>query len=799
MVTITKGAFRSLDLGDHKMTKKLNKSRTQHPGWAALSVLGLAAVITCASAEAQSTLAWMNKSLTPDKRAELLVAAMTLEQKVQQIALKSGPNPDLPTCLKPGQRHLEGIPALAIPTWRATNGPIGVAGGDCDPSLPSTGLPTALGVAASFDRDAANMWGDIAGKEVRAIGHHALWGPGMNMGRIAQGGRNFEYFGEDPYLTGTMATIETIAIQKSGVQATGKHFAANEQETQRQTMNTIVDKRTLHEIYLLPFEMAIKDGDMSAVMCSYPRLNGTFACQNADLLTDILRKELGFKGYVVSDRGATNSTGPSINAGLDLELNSTPKWMTLPLVQAALDTKEITIDKIDGMLKNRYQIMFKQGQFDNPIVGTTPIDFQAHGQMARYIAQQSMTLMKNSGNILPLNARSLTKVALIGPSDFTTVAKIPKTGPGGTQGAIPNYSITPQVGLQNVLTSLGSTASVTVDTATNLAAAASLAASSDIAIVMVGDNSVEGADRNLSLGVRNTVDQDALIAAVVAANPKTIVVLKNGGAVLMPWLDSVPALVAAWLPGQEDGQVVAETLFGLVNPSGKLPLTFPNKELEGASSTTAQFPGTTVDGILTATYSEKLNMGYRWYDATGTKALFPFGHGLSYTTFQYSGVSADSAKIDGTKPVTVKFKLKNTGDRQGAEVAQLYASFPAQYNEPPKRLVGFEKVLLTQGEERQVSITVDPLATNHPLSYYDEATSSWKLMEGEIKFIVARSAEVLEGTAAVTLAAPAAQVPEPANDDSGGCTIAPNAKFDPVLWLLVLVGGLGLMVRRRTK
>lgn len=774
------------------------------PGWLTLTLLGVSIAAAATTAMGQSALPWMNTTLTPEKRAELLVGAMTLDQKVQQIALRSGPNPDLPTCLSPGQRHLAGIPELGIPVWRATNGPIGVATGDCSPSLPTTGLPTAIGVAASFDRQSATLWGDVAGKEVRAIGHHALWGPGLNLARNPQGGRNFEYFGEDPYLTGVMATLKTVAIQKSGVEATGKHFAANEQETSRQTLNVIADKRTLKELYLLPFEMAIKDGGMTSVMCSYPRLNGVYACDSKDLLTTMLRDEIGFKGYVISDRGAARTVKGGVNAGMDLELNSTPRVLTMPLVTASLAANEIQVSQIDTMLKNRLQVRFRNGQFDSPILGTQQIDWAGNGQAARYIARQSMTLLKNKDKILPLNPLATKNVAIIGPSDFSTVAKIPTTGPGGGSGAQPTYTFAPITGMQNVITSLGGSATVSVNTGTSLTTAVALAAASDVVIVMVGDNSVEGADRNLSLGVRNGVDQDALIAAVAAANPKTIVVLKNGGALLMPWLNSVPAVLAAWLPGQEDGLVVAETLYGVNNPSGKLPMTFPAAELEAGSATPSQFPGTTVTGTLTAVYSEGLKIGYRWYDATGTKPLFPFGFGLSYTTFLYSGVSADATKIDGTKPVTVKFRIKNTGSVQGAESAQVYATFDAKYNEPPKRLVGFDKKEMDPGEEREMSVTIDPNASNHPLSYWDVDTNSWKLMEGEIKFTVARASDAPEGSVKVSLEAPKAVVTPPAtpaatNDESGGCTSVTNARFDPLLVVLALLAMLGVAMRRRSR
>ncbi|MFJ2029175.1 beta-glucosidase [Streptosporangium sp. NPDC087985] len=703
-------------------------------------------------------LPWMDQALSPTERAALLVQEMTLDEKIQQIAMNPVANTDLPGCgFYSGARHIEGIPRLQIPTIRMTNGPIGVGGGDCSPDPQATGVPTALSVAATWDRSAAYRWGDIAGIETRSNAHNVFLAPGINLGRVPNNGRNFEYFGEDPYLAGTMSVQETRAIQANGVQASAKHFAANEQETQRQTMNTVVDDRTMHELYALPFEMSIKDADLAAVMCSYPRINGHFACENSNLLTDVLRNEWGFKGYVMSDRGATKSTVPSIKAGLDLEFAS-PRWFTPATIKSALAAAEISTSDLDAMLQRRYFTMFQLGQFDRPVNGFTPIDFARHGQHSRQLAEEGSVLLKNQKRTLPLNAPSLKSVALIGPQTFAGKAKFPATGPGGSITVNAPYTVTPEQGLKNTLSALRSNASVTYNDGTDLAAATALAKQSDIAVVMVGDISLEGADRpNLSLPTSDGVDQNALISAVAKANPRTIVVLKNGGPVLMPWLNDVPAVLEAWYPGQEDGNAVANVLFGVTNPSGKLPITFPKVERAAATSTTEQWPGVPVDGVLTATYSEGLQMGYRWYDATGTRPEFPFGFGLSYTDFSISKLVVTPQTTDGTEPIRVSFFVQNTGTRAGSEVPQVYLGLPASAGEPPKRLVGFDKVWLNPGQKKRVAVTIDPTASNHPLSVWDTAGGQWKTVGGKYQVYVGNSSENVTLHDAVTVRTPAGQ------------------------------------------
>jgi beta-glucosidase len=723
-------------------------------------VAALALGFTVPTAATAEDLPWMNRALSAEQRSDLLIEAMNLDQKIQQIAMKPVANTNIPNCEFSAQgRHVEGIPELAIPTLRMTNGPFG--NGDCRVAPTSTGLTSALTVASSFDPEVSTAWGDIIGAETRASAHNVLLTPGINLGRVANAGRNFEYFGEDPYLAGVMAVAQVNAVQAHGVQSVAKHFAANEQETGRNTMDTIVDDRTMHELYMLPFEMAIQEANLASVMCSYPHLNGVFACENKELLTDWLRDDLGFEGYVMSDRGATHSTAPAIKAGLDLEFAS-PRWFTPELIKAALASGDLVEADIDQQLDRRFTVMFELGQFDDPINSLTPIDFATNGQRIQDIGEQGSVLLKNDNRALPLKAEALNSVALIGAPTFAGAAKFNSQGPSDAIVVTSPYTVTPEQGLNNALDALGSDATVTYNNASDIAAAAALAARSDVAVVMVGDISREGVDRtSLALPVRDGVNQDALVAAVVAANPNTVVVLKNGGPVLLPWLDSVPAVLEAWYPAQEDGNIVANLLFGIENPSGKLPISFPTQEREAAFATTAQFPGIDPDGAgplpLTATYSEGLEMGYRWYDANNVKPTFAFGHGLSYTDFEISKLVVTPKTTDGTHKIDVSFFIENTGDVAGAEVGQVYLGLPASADQPPKRLVGFDKVALNPGEKQRVTVTIDPDASNHPLSVWDEASDKWTTPNGEYTVYVGNSSDNVALQQTITIRTPGAK------------------------------------------
>jgi beta-glucosidase len=711
----------------------------------------LAAFLSAGPALAQSPNPnpWMNTSLPPAQRAQLLVAAMTPDQKIQQLHGQGTSSiPEFPACGN-SFRHVQGIPSLNIPTFRITNGPVGIGQGDCNPVAQATGVPSSLALASGFDPGLARMFGDLVGSEAVSVGVHVVEGPGMNMLRVPQGGRSFEFLAEDPLLAGTMAAAEIRAIQSHDVIAMAKHFVGNEQETNRQTVNDVIDERTLAEIYLLPFEMSVKDGQVASVMCAYNVVNGLHACENPATLTGFLRTRWGFQGYVQSDFGATNSTAASLKAGEDLEMQNAV-WFTSDLINSALASGAIAQSDIDNALLRRFTQMFKYGVFDRPAAITT-IDQALHGAVARTVGEEAAVLLRNVSNTLPLTCGN-QQIALIGSSQFAAAAMV---GGGGSSTVSPLYTVTPLAGLQRACPTATITL-YTVDKASDLTTATNGAKSADIAIVEVGDYESEGADRS-GLAMTNgasapggfpggpggtpspTVLPDDIVAAVAAAQPKTVVVLKNGDPVTLPWADAVSGILEVWYPGEDDGNIVADLLFGYATPGGKSPVTFPMLDSDVPANTPMQYPGVNVGGVPTAYYSEGLRIGYRWYDDQGITPRYPFGFGLSYTTFSVSAVKASQARSDGTQPITVTARVRNTGNRTGAEVVQVYLGMPEAIQEPPKRLVGFQKVWLNPGEDTTVEITIDPQATNHPLSYWDATAHDWSIAPGTYTVYVGTS------------------------------------------------------------
>ncbi|MCM3726617.1 glycoside hydrolase family 3 C-terminal domain-containing protein [Neobacillus cucumis] len=703
-----------------------------------------------------SQLPWMDTSLSPEKRTELLIDAMTLDQKIQQLAGMRGEIPELKECGSP-MRHIPGIPEFGIPTFRITNGPVGLGGGDCSPQDKATALPVAIGLAASFDPNLAYAFGDLMGGEARTLGLHELEAPGMNLARLGENGRNFEYMGEDPYLAGVLASKEIKGIQDNDIIAMSKHYVLNDQEQNRMSVNVNIDENVLHELYLLPFEMSVKDGNVGSIMCSYNRVSGTYACENEYLLNTVLRDQWGFKGYVQSDFGATHSTAPALHAGLDLEMQNA-RFFTNTNIKATLADGTLTMDTVDQALSRRYVQMFKYGIFDRPIVRGT-IDAEVNGSKARDIAEQTAVLLKNEGNLLPLDP-SVDSIALIGKPTYVDAAV---AGGGGSSRVSPLYTVSPQQGLQNTLEKIGSDAAITKVTVaadnSNLNEAVAAAKDADVVILMAGVVTSEGRDRP-SLSLPDS--QDDMISAVTAANKKTALVLKDGDPVLMPWVNEVPSILEAWNPGQEDGNVVANLLFGLANPSGKLPVTYPVSKADTPTSTEERYPGVN-QGVLDSTgkeipqvyYSEGLEMGYRWYDAKNIKPLFAFGYGLSYTNFDISKLVVTPKTTDGTKKIQVSLFVENTGKVAGAEVPQVYLGLPEVANEPPKRLVGFEKVWLKPGEKKHVTITIDPAASNHPLSIWDSNADTWKTLDGEYKVYVGNSSDNITLTDSINVRTPA--------------------------------------------
>ncbi len=744
----------------------------------ALTVTTLGAAIGVQQpATAEDDLPWMNTSLPAAQRAELLIDAMTLDQKLEQIFNRPVYNSDLDDGVPDNGvgcdftligRHIEGIPALKIPDFRMANGGTGIRGGDCLPEPTATALPAQISSAATFDRDLTLDWGRVLDVELQAWAHQVLWGPVLNLIRTPYGGRNNEFFSEDPYLTGVLASQIIRGIQERNVsQATAKHFVANDSEFQfeRWTAAIRVPARAMHELYLLPFEMAVKDADVSSVMCAYGYVNFSYNCESRPLLRQTLRQDWGFDGYVFSDRRAQQSTVPSILAGTDVEVDEEPEWYQPALVKAAIRDGEITEADIDDMLRERYIKMFQFGDFDNPETGFTWDQLEdemvpggTHAQVAKDAAAESLVLLRNERGQLPLNSRAIDSVALIGARWFAGEATLPpRSGDRANNVSVrAPYEVTPRQGLLNTLRSLGAEdATVTYNNANNIGSAIALAQRSDVTIMMLGDvaretwdknsnwqeenpgGNVSGANRevpDLDLPTVTGTNQQQLATRMLDAVPNTVVVLKTQGQVNMPWIDKVRTMVEAWYPGQEDGNVVADALFGVTNFSGKLPVTFGKTDREAAYQSQEQYPGyqenTGVDGGIgrdpipgapqrVVRYTEGLKMGYRWYQATGTEPLFPFGYGLSYTTFDYSNLDVATIRTNRQQTgLRVGYTVTNTGDVAGKEASQVYLRLPPEARQDFNRLVGFQKVDLEPGESQRVSVVLDSRASNHPLSYF---------------------------------------------------------------------------------
>jgi len=650
-----------------------------------------------------------------DARARAIVHRMTLDEKIQEL---HGIRTEV------HKRFVPGVPRLEIPDFIVTNGPAGAGPGDAPKKKqnPATALPAPISLAATWDPKLARLHGEIAAAEAKYLGASLLEAPTVNIVRVPQNGRTFEGYGEDPYLSGQISVGNIEGIQGQGVIANVKHYAANNQETGRKTINEVIDERTLREIYLPAFEASVKQGHSASVMCAYPHVNGLFACENDVLLDQILRKEWGFNGFVMSDFGATHSTVASALAGLDLEMPT--GFYYADELKKAVQSGQVPESVIDEMLVRRFRTMMEFGVFDRPPV-PKPIPAQKDGLAARKIAEAGIVLLKNTGNVLPLDAKHLHSIVIFGPHVEDAV-----TGGGGSSHVIPVYSVDPVEGIRK---RVGPSVSVRFVNDYDGPMATALARSADVAIVMVGDEDTEGKDHPLTL----EDDQNAFVKAAAAGNPRTIVVLKTGSPMLLPWVDDVPAILEAWYPGEEDGNAVAAVLFGDVNPSGKLPVTFPKDLADLPAHTPEQYPG--VDGV--AHYTEGVFVGYRYFDAKGIEPLFPFGFGLSYTTFAYKNlkVSPDTASFSSAAvpDVTVEFDVTNTGSLAGAEVAQLYVGLPSTDDvpEPPQQLKGFQKVELKPGKTAHIKLQLDRRA----FSYWDVQTHAWAVMPGMAKIIVGAS------------------------------------------------------------
>lgn len=693
---------------------------------------------------------WMNKSLSPDARADLLVKQMTLDEKIQLV--HGLPSMGFSAGFKRaagslgGDGFVPGIPRLGIPAQQQIGAGVGVTDMGQRADGQATALPSSLAETASWDPGLAYHYGGVIGRETRDEGFDVSLGGGVDLARDPRCGRNFEYHGEDPILAGTMLARELRGIQSQGVVATIKHFAVNDQESGRLFVSSNLSRRALRETDLLAFEIGVRDSGVGAVMCSYNRVNSVYSCQNSYLLNDVLKLDWGFNGWVMSDWGATHSTVRAALAGLDQEMPTGVHFGDA--LKQAVEKQEVPSARLNNMVHRILRTLIADGVFDNPPV-VRPLDVKAGAAIALRTEEEGAVLLKNNGGLLPLDASRLRSIAVIGSHADAGVL----SGGGSAQvNPIGGNAVPAPSGLKGLplwvrlvwdpsspLTAIRAeapNATVEYNAGLDFAAAAKLAAASDAAIVFVHQWTHEGADLpNLAL----PGNQDELIRRIAAANPHTIVVLENGDPVLMPWLNHVAAVLEAWYPGQKGGEAIASILFGKINPSGKLPITFPRSEADLPRARIQQPPPG--GGFFDVDYFEGLDVGYKWYEARGIKPLFPFGYGLSYTRFSFSDLKIKPSSTTRASEVRVSFDVKNDGSRAGAEVAEVYLGLPETTDEPPKRLVGWAKVNLAPGQTRTVTVSIDPQSASHPLSFWNAPENRWATANGTYKVFVGDSSQ----------------------------------------------------------
>ncbi len=699
--------------------------------------------------------AWDDKSMSPDQRADLVIKEMTLDEKIQLVhgtgwgALREGD--PIPAHSNRGAGYMEGIERLGIPGIDMADSAVGVRLAARE-SRYSTLLPSTLGAASSWDPQGAQLYGAVIGRELRAQGYNMSIGGGVDITREPRNGRNFEYAGEDPVLAGTMTGNLMKGLQAQQVMGDIKHYAFNDQETGRDILSANIAHKAARESDLLAFEISIGIAEPSGVMCAYNRVNSDYSCENDWLLNQVLKKDFGFKGWVLSDWGGTHSTVKAALAGLDQEM---PEDIYFgPALKEAVEKGQVPLSRVEDMDHRILRSMFAAGVIDNPPMPRSVVDPFKGLEDAQHIAEESIVLLKNSGSLLPL--KSPGSIAIIGSHADVGVlsgggsAQVDPPGgnatdphPGGARwGETVYFPSSPMKYIQKHAPN----AKVVFNPGSDNASAAALAKSSDVAIVFVNQPMYESHDaRTLSL----PDNQDALVSAVAAANPHTIVVLETGGPVTMPWADQVAGILAAWYPGIGGGQAIANLLFGDVNPSGKLPVTFAKSDSQLAFP---EVPGIDLKPIKvevpTVMRGQRImhnemrlppfdvdynvqgaKVGYKWFESKQIQPLFAFGYGLSYTSYEYSGLKVDDNGHG------VSFEVKNTGNSPGTEIAEVYAALPSSAGEAFKRLVAFDRVTLAPGESKTVTLKIDPKY----VSVFDEQKGGWQLLPGDYKILAGPS------------------------------------------------------------
>jgi beta-glucosidase len=659
-----------------------------------------------------------------------------------------------------GVGYTVGVPRLGIPGIDMSDAAYGVRSSGVNGRY-STALPANVAAAASWDVDAAYEYGALIGRELRAQGFNMTLGGGVNLTREPRNGRTFEYLGEDPVLAGTLVARLIQGTQSQNVIGDIKHYALNDQESGRNAVDITISKRAARESDLLAFEIGVEKGQPGAVMCSYNRVNGDFACENQWLLTDVLKKAWKFPGFVLSDWGGTHSDVKASAAGLDNEQPG--RFFFEKKFKEALDAGKIPQSELDDHVHRILRTMFADGVIDHPRQRSV-IDPFAGFETARKIEESGIVLLKNEKAALPLIASKLHTIAVIGShSDVGMISgggsaqvdpiggnAIKPAGQGATHWMEEIWFPTSPL---KAVQARAPRATVKYDPGTDPAAAAAAAKGADVAIVFAYRWASEGMDlKDLTL----PHNQDAIVSAVAEANPHTIVVLETGNPVTMPWVDKPAAILEAWFAGSDGASAVGNVLFGTVNPSGKLPNTFPKSEADLPHPTITMPPpqSSHFDGAATPekwaaglppfpmAYDEGVKVGYKWYDAENKKPLFPFGFGLSYTTYRYSGL-----QVTPGEKTKVTFTVTNTGSREGTETAEVYAGLPTAAQEPPKRLVGFTRVKLNPGEKKNVTVEIEPKY----LSIFDEQKDDWSLLPGDYSIMVGGSSDNLPLKATVNI------------------------------------------------
>jgi beta-glucosidase len=674
---------------------------------------------------------WDEKKMA--EKIDGLVSQMTLEEKASMTSGRDA-------------WSTQPIERLDIPFIWMADGPHGLRRapttylwgyGD---QAPATCFPTASALSATWDMDLLEEVGSALGVESNALGVDLLLGPGINIKRSPLAGRNFEYFSEDPILSGKLGAAYINGVQSQGVGATAKHYVANNVETQRMWANSNVDERTLQEVYMTPFEIAVKEAQPWSVMACYNRVQGEYGTESVRLLTDKLKNEWGFKGFVVSDWDAVVDRVQGIRAGMHLEMPGKPARITNKMIVEAIKNNELDEKQLDAVVKDILRIVFlAQDNQQEP----TDIKVEEHHQLARKVSAEAMTLLKNSKKLLPLDKSQYKKIAVIG--EF---AENPRYQGNGSSQVKPTKLdkfidvIRDEYG-QGIEISYSAGYSLSNDDDLSLIAeAAKVAGQADVAIVLAGlplSYESEGIDRT---HIDLPPSHNQLISAVAKAQPNTAVALINGSAIAMPWVDEVSAILETWLGGQAGAGAIADTLFGKVNPSGKLAETFP-KRLED-SPAFINFPGE--DGQVI--YGERMFVGYRYFDKLNIEPLFPFGHGLSYTDFSYSDLKFSATDITDKDQLEVTLTLTNTGKRAGKEVVQLYVvDTESTLQRPVKELKAFDKIELAPGESKQVSFVLSV----RDFSYYSKQYDRWLAESGEFEILVGSSSRDMRLNGSLTL------------------------------------------------